>query len=204
MSLGFDGIPGRLAAAIMARRNRPAEAEAIDRLRPAATDTVLVIGFGPGVGLKLLQPWCARICAVDPSEVMHGTAAKINRDALASGQLQLARTTAARLPWPAKSFDGALAVNSMQLWDPLPASIAEISRVLRPGARLVTLTHDWAPDRRRLGWLDQVSALCAEYGLTEATIWRGRAEHGRIIGFEVRRAPVAQRRAAQAHAGRSS
>jgi ubiquinone/menaquinone biosynthesis C-methylase UbiE len=188
MSAGFEGVGGRIAAAVMARRNRAAEAEAVDRLAPSPADAVLVIGFGPGVGLRLLQGRCRKACGVDPSHVMFNTATRLNATAIASGQVQLARTTLASLPWPADSFDGALAVNSLQFWDPLPDSLTELSRVLRPGARLVTLTHDRALERRGPGWLDRLADMCADHDLIGATTWRGRAERGTIAGFEVRRA----------------
>jgi ubiquinone/menaquinone biosynthesis C-methylase UbiE len=66
----FDGPAARLIAKAMARGNREAEAEAIAELDPAPDATVLAIGFGPGVGLKLLAPRVSRVVGVDPSRVM--------------------------------------------------------------------------------------------------------------------------------------
>jgi hypothetical protein len=45
------------------------------------------------------------------------------------------------LPAPNGAFHGAIAVNSIQLWEPLDDSIGEVARTLRPGGRLVALTH---------------------------------------------------------------
>jgi hypothetical protein len=56
----------------------------------------------------------------------------------------------------------------MQLLDPLEESIAEIAQVLRPGARPVTFTHDWAIQRGAGGavedWLARMSRLLAAKG----------------------------------------
>lgn len=141
MNLLFDGPLGLVAGRVMVRQNAPAELEAIDELAPAPDDSVLLIGFGPGVGISALLPRLpsGRIGGVDPSWAMNVLARRRSRDP----RVRLERTTAARLPWPDDYFDGATAVNSIQLWDPLAASAAEVARVLRPGGRLVTITHDW-------------------------------------------------------------
>ena len=81
---------------------------------------------------------------MDPAQPMVRAATTRNRDGVARGQVHLELATAADLSWGAATFDGALAVNSIQMWEPLDRSLAEVARVLRPGSRLVTLTHDWA------------------------------------------------------------
>jgi hypothetical protein len=52
MNLLFDGPLGLVAGRIMVGQNAPAELEAIDELAPAPDDSVLLIGFGPGVGIS--------------------------------------------------------------------------------------------------------------------------------------------------------
>lgn len=194
----FDGVAGRVVAKVMARTNREAEAEAIEALAPVAGDAVLALGIGPGVGVELLAEGgvVGRVVGIDPSAAMLDDAQRRNRTAIDAGVVELVRTTADRLPWPDESFDGAVAVNSIQLWEPLDGSLAEVARVLRPGARLVTLTHDWAV-RRRAGrspeeWLREVSSMGAELGLVNARVWRARAEDGRSVGFAVNRAGLVE------------
>lgn len=194
--LTFDGPLGALTARAMARGNRETEAEAIQELAPGPGEALLCIGFGPGVGIELLLPrlgdgWVA---GVDPSRAMMRAATRRNRAAVRDGRVRLERTTADRLPWGAATFDGAVAVNTMQLLDPLEASVAEIARVLRGGARLVTLTHDWAI-RRGNGmpvekWLATIAELLAANGFDELRHWRARAESGRSVALAARRAPA--------------
>src|SRR5947209_580172 len=142
----FDGASGRVLAAVMARRNRDSEEEAIEVLGPRPADSVVCIGVGPGIGISRLAAHCTegRIAGVDPSAVMVAQSRRRNRTALESGQVELVQTAADCLPWPGGHFDGAIGVNSIHLWRPLEASVAEVARVLRPEGRLVTLTHDWA------------------------------------------------------------
>jgi hypothetical protein len=51
---GFDGVAGRVAARVMARLNADMERAALDALDPRPGDRVLVVGFGPGVGVTEL------------------------------------------------------------------------------------------------------------------------------------------------------
>ena len=187
----FDGWRGRIAAKVMAGANRDMEQAALDRLAPGPAARVLALGFGAGVGIRLLRARCPEGCVagVDPSGVMLDEATRRNRADVAAGRVQLVRTGADALPFPAASFDGALAVNSVQLWQPFEPSFVEVARVLRPGARLVTLTHDWAiahhadPD----AWRARAHAALAAAGFVEPEEWHGSARSGRTLGLAARR-----------------
>jgi arsenite methyltransferase len=105
---------------------------------------VLDIGFGPGVGLVLLARAApaAALAGIDPSPVMLGMARR--RTARLASKPDLRQGIAAALPWPDGAFDAVCATNSVQLWQPLPASLGEASRVLRPGGRLALGVHERA------------------------------------------------------------
>jgi ubiquinone/menaquinone biosynthesis C-methylase UbiE len=172
MNLLFDGPLGLIAGRIMVKHNAAAELEAIEELAPGPADSVLLIGFGPGVAISALLPRVpdGRVGGADPSWAMNMLARRRARDP----RVRLERTTADRLSWPDDHFDGATAVNSIMLWKPLAASAAEVARVLRPGARLVAITHDWALRDRA----DLVPTLAAN-GFTDVTTRSARAEEGR-------------------------
>lgn len=54
---GPDGVPGRLAGAVMARLNRDVEVAAVVELAPVPGDAELDVGFGPAVGIaELVAP----------------------------------------------------------------------------------------------------------------------------------------------------
>lgn len=85
-------------------------------------------------------------------------------------------------------------MNSVQLWRPLDDSLGEVSRVLRPGARLVVLTHDWSIARTTgctvTEWITTITAIGAEQGLVDIRSWRATAEHGRSVAIPFVRAPA--------------
>lgn len=183
----FNALSGRVIAAVMARANRDAEHEAIGILDPAPDHTVVAIGIGPGVGVHALAQRVRTVVGIDPSPAMIAATQRRCRCAIHAGIVELGLTDAAAIPLATASADGAVAVNSIQLWTPVERSIAEVARVLRPGAMLVTLTHDWAI-RRSCGvdvdtWVDQTTTLCARHGLTHVDTRRARAEHGRSVVF---------------------
>jgi len=188
----FEGPLASLTGAIMARANRAAEAEAIDRLDPAPDAAVLVIGYGPGVGVQLLSKRSPglRILGVDPSPAMLAQASARNQLAVRSGQTRLVCAPADQTPSDDEAFDGAIAVNSLQMCEPIDATAKTLARVLRPGGRFVSLTHDWAGAHHAgsvQGWIDQTIAALTNAGLASARSYRGAAERGRIVVIEAAR-----------------
>jgi SAM-dependent methyltransferase len=138
------GPAGRLVGRLMAVMNAAQIRSVVDRLAPGAGEHVLEIGFGPGVGLAALARSApgAEIAGIDPSAEMV-TAAR-RRTRRYGSRVQVQQGTAAALPWEPGFFDAVCATNSVQLWQPRVASLAEVLRVLRPGGRLVLGVHERA------------------------------------------------------------
>src|SRR4029079_5037005 len=115
LSLGLDGRWRRLTAA------------AAD-VRPG--DRVLDLGVGEG-DLGLVVAGRASVTGVDVSAAMLRSARKAGR-----GHLGLVRAEAGRLPFAEATFDVALSAFVLRNLDDLPAALAELARVLRPGGRV--------------------------------------------------------------------
>jgi len=131
-----SGILGRLGGAMMARMNQPYAAWVIGLLEIHGNDRVCEVGFGPGVGIQLLAQSANYVAGIDPSLEMLSQAAVRNAKALESGQVDLRIGTADRLPFENNTFDKVLSINSMQMWPDATAGIAEIWRVMKPGATI--------------------------------------------------------------------
>jgi ubiquinone/menaquinone biosynthesis C-methylase UbiE len=184
----FEGLIGRLTAIDMARRNRPAEHEAIEILNPAKVSKVLVVGCGPGIGVEALAASVpsGNVVAVDPSTVMCALTSKRCATAIATGHTTVVCGTVRDLPAQHGGFDGLIAVNSLQLCNPLPETAVVLGRALRPGGKVVAMTHDWAM-RKHFGSVENAIATWTESleqaGFVDFQTYPGRAEKGRSIVF---------------------
>ena len=180
------GIGGRLVGRMMARRHAAQVDGVVAELGPAAGESVLEIGFGPGTGLVALAQAApdVRVAGIDPSSVMVAEAGR--RVRRFGERVQVREGTAAALPWDDGSFDAVCAVNSVQLWQPRIGSMAEVLRVLKPGGRLVLGVIDVAilPDLSRVT-ADFDGILAAE--LAKAGFTGVSAEWRAMAGAEGRR-----------------
>jgi SAM-dependent methyltransferase len=132
-----QGLLGRLAGRMMARKNATLTHRVIAAAGLRGTETVLEIGCGPGVGLAALAAVLphGQVLGAEPSAVMRQQAA--GRLRAYGDRVHLVDATAGTPPWPAGTVDVVLAVNSVQLWQPLARSLARVREVLVPGGRLL-------------------------------------------------------------------
>lgn len=112
----------------------------LELLDPRAGEQILVVGTGPG---QLLDEVARAVgpgaTGVDPDPVMVtlarrrcGTRAVVTQRALAGpGSL------------PGGPYDAVACLQVLEFLEDLPAAVAELYRVLRPGGRLLVLDTDW-------------------------------------------------------------
>jgi len=125
-------------------------------LAPLAGE-VVEIGFGTGHNLPYLPAGVTRLLAVEPSESSIAVAA--DRIAASAVPIEVIGPDAQRIPLPDASVDAALCTWSMcSIPDPV-AAVAEVRRVLRPGAQLHFVDHGVAPDERVRRWQHRLSGL---------------------------------------------
>jgi len=133
------GLLGRLAGALMAKKNAAMNDAAVARLALRPEDRVLEIGFGHGRTIAALAARVPRglVAGVDPSEAMLAMASRRNRAAVRAGGVDLRLGRAEEIPFPDASFHAAYAANSVQFWPGPERSMLEVRRVLRPGGTLL-------------------------------------------------------------------
>lgn len=133
------GLLGRIGGFLLALEKGEFIPWVIEQLQIAPGDRLLEVGFGPGVAIHYVtkQTAAGHIAGVDYSDIMVQQATTRNAAAIAAGKVELHYGSAAALPFPEQRFDGAFAINSMQLWPDAVAGLCEIHRVLKPGGRLV-------------------------------------------------------------------
>src|SRR6516162_6155960 len=87
------GLLGRFGGIIMARTNEECGNWVVSLLEVQSADSVLEIGFGPGVAIKRLSMLADRVAGVDPSPEMIAQAQARNAPAVATGRVELRRGT---------------------------------------------------------------------------------------------------------------
>jgi SAM-dependent methyltransferase len=101
---------------------------------------VLELGFGQGFNLSVLAPALpgTRFSGVDitPGHVAH-VRAMLKERGLANADARLGDFHA--LPWPDASFDQVYSIEAFCYARDLPAALAEVARVLRPGGALALI-----------------------------------------------------------------
>jgi ubiquinone/menaquinone biosynthesis C-methylase UbiE len=132
------GRLGRLGGIMMARMNRKVAAWAVDLLDVHQRDRILEVGFGPGVGIELLAKSASsgHVMGVDNSKEMVEQATVRNAKGIEAGRISLREGSVEQLSFGDKTFDRALAVNSMQVWPDAVTGLREIRRVMKPGGRI--------------------------------------------------------------------
>ena len=117
------GLLGRVAGWVMAHRTSNVErnrwAVALLDVRP--TDSVLEIGFGPGIAIGEIAARATggRVCGLDHSPVMVRQAARRNRAAVRAGRVDLRCGSVDdrdALDGFGATFDKVLAVNVVGFW----------------------------------------------------------------------------------------
>lgn len=128
------------------KRGAPKAHEAVfdhvlQALGPLTGDACLEIGFGGGRLLeRMLEGGAEKVAGLDHSPEMVALASARNREAIAAGRLELRQGDTAKLPWPGASFTAAVAANVFFFLDRPEDVLSELSRVLKPGGRLVIAT----------------------------------------------------------------
>jgi SAM-dependent methyltransferase len=132
------GVLGRLGGYIMARTNAESGNWVCELLQIERMDSVLEIGFGPGVVIEhlLRRTEASRIAGIDQSRVMVDQARARNVVAIQNGRVELECGSVESLPFRDDSFNKVLTVNSMQYWPHVSAGLGEIRRVMKPGGLL--------------------------------------------------------------------
>jgi ubiquinone/menaquinone biosynthesis C-methylase UbiE len=108
-------------------------------------ESVLDIGTGPGllaVEMAAVVGPTGRVSGADPSDDMLALA-RGREVPVGSAPIQYDRGSAERLPYPDASFDVAVSTQVLEYVVDLPAALAQLYRVLRPGGRVLVVDTDW-------------------------------------------------------------
>lgn len=170
---GFAGLTGSLFAAVFLLNGRAHAKLAADITRISSEDHVVDIGCGPGNAARRAARRGARATGVDPSRSM----LRMARLSTRGGAVQWAEGSAESLPVPAGAATVVWALATVHHWRNAVDGLAEISRVLAPGGRLLAIERQCQPGATGFashGWTaaqaESFAALCRSAGLVDVTV----------------------------------
>ncbi|HET6732933.1 class I SAM-dependent methyltransferase [Mycobacterium sp.] len=134
------GPLGPLVARALNRGNARAIAAAVDAAEVPLGGVAADIGFGGGIGLRLLLDRVGDDGVVYGFEIagdmVRRASSRFRRD-VEAGRLRLGDGSLMALPLDAESVDAVITLNTVYFVSDLDGACAELARVLRPGGRAV-------------------------------------------------------------------
>jgi ubiquinone/menaquinone biosynthesis C-methylase UbiE len=154
----YDATWGRLFAALYDRSLRATEEGGLRQLRrellARAGGRVVELGAGTGVNLDLYPEEVEDLVVVEPDPHM---AKRLRAKLAESGRAaNVVEAPAERLPFEDASFDTAVATLVLCTVPDPAAVLAEATRVLKPGGRLLFVEHVRAQDPGLARWQDRL------------------------------------------------
>jgi SAM-dependent methyltransferase len=135
-----DGTRGRLVGVVLNRGNRRVVSAAVQALQADASAVVADVGFGGGVGLKLLLDRVSppgAVHGVEISDTMLSSATRRYRRDIAAGRLALHTGSLTQLPFADNALDGIITVNTIYFVAELNCAFTELARVVRRSGRAI-------------------------------------------------------------------
>jgi len=146
-----EGVLGRAIGRIWVRETAGVNDAALAVLDPKPGETILEIGHGPGRTLGRILEAGADAIGLEVSEAMSAQAERRNRQAAVDGRLRLHLGDGTNLDLADDSVEAVVAVHTIYFWPNPRGTLAECSRVIQPGGRLVVASRDGSlPLPRRL------------------------------------------------------
>jgi ubiquinone/menaquinone biosynthesis C-methylase UbiE len=133
------GTFGRFVGWLMSFKNNDRVEWTYEKLQLRPTDTLLEIGYGPGVTLKKVANSLTSgfIAGIDHSEIMLEQASRRNKEHIENAKVRLECGTVWDLKYPKNYFDTIYGSNVHFFWKNPAEEFRQLVTLLKPGGRLV-------------------------------------------------------------------
>jgi ubiquinone/menaquinone biosynthesis C-methylase UbiE len=127
------------------------------RAAEGLSGTILEIGFGSGLNVPVYPAEVTEVLAVEPALVARDRAA--GRIAESHARVRHVGLDGQSLPLDDDSCDGALSTFTLCTIPDVEIALAEVARVLKPGAPFHVLEHGLAPDANVARWQHRIDPV---------------------------------------------
>ena len=126
--------------------------------------TILDVGCGGGRTIQKLAERASegRVHGIDYSIGSVEMARSLNREAVASGRVDVRQASVSKLPFDDRSFDLVTAVETHYYWPDLPGDAREVLRVLKPGGTFIAIAEAYKGSRYDLAFRIAMAPLRAK------------------------------------------
>jgi len=127
------GIPGMIISELMIFGNRSAYENLLRDLMIQASDKILEIGYGPGVGISLIsnRTKSCEIFGVDFSELMYRRASRRNFRFIKNDRVHLMFGDFVEIELNTTDFDKIFCINVVYFWDDLLKPFGKVHSLLK-------------------------------------------------------------------------
>jgi len=127
------GFLGSIIGSVMIKGNRPAYDNLLKYLNIQQNDKILEIGYGPGIGIKLIAERfdTCKIVGIDFSELMFKRATKRNKSFIDKGQMNLLYGDFLDNKINTNDFDKVFCINVVYFWENLQIPFGKIKSLLK-------------------------------------------------------------------------
>ncbi|MGE5521954.1 MAG: class I SAM-dependent methyltransferase [Candidatus Dadabacteria bacterium] len=149
------GLFGIFSSSVMIKNNRKNYDRLIMDLDLQPQDKLLEIGYGPGVGIRMIAEQCSTctIHGIDFSGLMYKKAARYNRQYIEEGRVQLQYGDFLKFTVVPNEYDKIFCLNVVYFWNELKLPFNKVFSLLKRGgsfhiymADAATLEEKKAPD----------------------------------------------------------
>jgi ubiquinone/menaquinone biosynthesis C-methylase UbiE len=134
-----SGLLGHYAARFMRQNNQDYYRQVIELLQIQANDTVLEIGCGEGLAIKLITDHnqSCGVDGIDFSALMVKKAIKTNSPSIKDGRVRLFSGNMLDFDFGDKTYSKIFAINVIYFWEDLATPFAKILSLLKSQGQLV-------------------------------------------------------------------
>ena len=132
------------------------------RAIPAAAGRILEVGIGSGLNLKHYGPAAKEVIGLDPSSKLLSMAGLTA--SRAAPPLALLNGSAEDIPLEDHSVDTVVTTWTLCTIPDVERALRDMSRVLKPGGRLLFVEHGRSPDARVCRWQDRLTPIWRRIG----------------------------------------